>query len=57
MDILHWMDTGLRAVAAGFFALIPGTTVWAVMIGIYLLIRWIVRSRAHGSVGVGGQSH
>jgi cellobiose-specific phosphotransferase system component IIC len=55
MDILHWMDTGLRAVAAGFFALIPGTTVWAVMIGIYLLIRWIVRSQPHGSVGVEGQ--
>lgn len=57
MDILHWMDTGLRAVAAGFFALIPGTTVWAVMIGIYLLVRWIVRSRAHGSVEVKDQSH
>jgi cellobiose-specific phosphotransferase system component IIC len=57
MDILQWIDTGLRAVAAGFFALIPGTTVWAVMIGIYLLLRWIVRSRAHGSVGVEGQSH
>jgi cellobiose-specific phosphotransferase system component IIC len=55
MDILQWIDTGLRAVAAGFFALIPGTTVWAVMIGIYLLIRWIVRSQPHGSVGVEGQ--
>ena len=41
MEILQWMDTAFRAVAAGFFALIPGMAVWTVMLGLYLLIRFL----------------
>jgi hypothetical protein len=51
MEILQWIDTAFRALTAGFFALIPGMTVWTVVLTLYLLVRWIVRSRPHGSVG------
>ena len=56
MELLHWIDTALRVLIAGFFALIPGMTVWAVMLTLYLSIRWIVRSRTHGSLGAEGQN-
>jgi hypothetical protein len=45
MDILQWIDTGFRVVVAGFLALLPGMTVWAVVSSLYLLVRWIMRSR------------
>lgn len=50
MDILQWIDTGFRAVAGGFFALIPGLTVWTVILAFYLLIHWMVRSRSQKSL-------
>lgn len=56
MELLHWIDTALRALTAGFFALIPGLTVWAVMLTLYLSIRWIVRSRTHGSLEAEGRN-
>jgi hypothetical protein len=41
MDALQWMDTAFRALLAGFFALMPGMTVWTVMLALFLLIRRI----------------
>ena len=55
MDILQWIDTGFRAVAGGFFALIPGLTVWTVILVFYLLIQWMVRSRSQKSLGTEDQ--
>lgn len=52
MDILQWCDTGCRALMAGFFAVIPGMTVWTVVLTLYLMIRWIIRSRALRSSGI-----
>jgi hypothetical protein len=56
MDVLQWIDTGFRAVAAGFFALLPGMTVWAVVLSLYSLVQWIIRSRSHNSLGAKGQT-
>lgn len=56
MDVLHWIDTAFRAVAAGFFALIPGMTVWTVMLALYLLVRTVVSSRPQGSLGTEGDT-
>jgi hypothetical protein len=56
VEVLQWIDTAFRAMAAGLFALLPGMAVWTVMLALYLLIRRIVRSQMHGSPGVEGQS-
>ena len=56
MEVLQWIDTAFRAMAAGFFALLPGMAVWTVMLALYLLIRWMVRSQVHGSPGEEGQN-
>jgi hypothetical protein len=56
MDILQWIDTGLRAVMGVFFAVIPGMTVWTVVLTLYLMIRWIIRSRALQSPGTEGHT-
>jgi hypothetical protein len=55
MDILQWIDTGFRAMAAGLLALLPGMSVWAVVLSVYLLVRWIIRSRSHKSLRTEGQ--
>jgi hypothetical protein len=56
MEVLQWIDTGFRAMAAGFFALIPGMAVWTVILALYLFARTIVRNRPHGSPGAVGDS-
>ena len=56
MEVLQWIDAAFRALAAGFFALLPGMAVWTVILALYLLIRWIVRGPMHGSLGAEGQN-
>jgi hypothetical protein len=56
MDVLQWIDTGFRAMAAGFLALLPGMSVWAVVLSFYFLARWIIRSRSRKSLGAEGQT-
>jgi hypothetical protein len=56
MDVLQWIDTGFRVVVAGLLALLPGMTVWAVVSSLYLLVRWIIRSRSLRSLSAKGQN-
>lgn len=56
MDVLQWIDTGFRAVAAGFLALLPGMTVWAVVLGLDLLVRWIIHSRSRSFLSAKDQN-
>ena len=42
-QLLVWMETGLRVLLAGAFALLPGTVVWLTVLGIFLAIRRLTR--------------
>ena len=56
MDVLQWIDTGFRVAVAGFLALLPGITFWAVVFSLSSLVRWIIRSRSRTFLSAKGQN-
>ena len=41
MMILEWLDTAWRVALGGFLALLPGLVFWAVVLVLFLLVRWL----------------
>jgi hypothetical protein len=39
MELLQWMNSGVRIVLAGAFALLPGTLVWLSLVGALTVLR------------------